>query len=29
MTAIATAKNGNVYKEMYHQTIGQDVIRVF
>ena len=29
MTAVATAKNGNVYKEMYHQTIGQDVIRVF
>ena len=29
MTAVATAKNGTVYKEMYHQTIGQDVIRVF
>ena len=29
MTAVATAKNGTVYKEMYHQTIGQDVVRAF
>ncbi len=29
MTAVATAKNGNVYKEMYHQTVGQDVVRAF
>ena len=29
MTAVATAKNGTVYKEMYHQTIGTDVVRAF
>ena len=29
MTATATCKNGHVYKEMYHQTIGQDVVRAF
>ena len=29
MTATATCKNGQVYKEMYHQTIGQEVVRAF
>ena len=29
MTAVATAKNGTVYKEMYHQTIGTDMVRAF
>ena len=29
MTAIATCKNGTVYKEMYHQTIGTDMARAF
>ena len=29
MTAVATCKNGHVYKEMYHQTIGTDMVRAF
>ena len=29
MTATATCKNGHVYKEMYHQTIGTDMVRAF
>ena len=29
MTAVATCKNGAVYKEMYHQTIGTDMVRAF